>query len=167
LEPIFEADFEDCAYGYRPKRSAGDAIKAAHRLIRHGYADVVDADLSTSFDTIPHAELMQNVARRIVDAKVLAPPGQSPGVWLTSPVEERDGAGKRRMSGGKSNRRGTPQGGVVSPLLADLYMNRFLKFWRLKECGKTFRARVVNYADDFVILEPSAKRPRRWRGREA
>jgi RNA-directed DNA polymerase len=73
-------------------------------------------------------------------------------VWLSSPVEERDGAGKRRMSGGKSNRRGAPQGGAVSPLLANLYMNRFLKFWRLKECGKTFRACVVNSADDFVIL---------------
>ena len=148
LEPIFEADFEDCAYGYRPRRSAGDAIKATHRLIRQGYADVVDADLSKYFDTIPHAELMQSVARRIVDAKVL----RLIKLWLTSPVEERDSAGRRRMSGGKSNRKGTPQGGVVSPLLANLYMNRFLKFWRLKECGKAFRARVVNYADDFVIL---------------
>jgi RNA-directed DNA polymerase len=71
---------------------------------------------------------------------------------LRSPVEERDAAGRRRMSGGKSNRKGTPQGGVVSPLLANLYMNRFLKFWRLRECGKAFRATVVNYADDFVIL---------------
>ncbi len=148
LEPIFEADFEDSAYGYRPKRSAGDAIKATHRLIRRGYVDVVDADLSKYFDTIPHAELMSCVARRIVDAKAL----RLIKLWLTSPVEERDGAGKRRMSGGKSNRKGTPQGGVISPLLANLYMNRFLKFWRLKECGKTFRAHVVNYADDFVIL---------------
>ena len=123
LEPIFEADFEDCAYGYRPRRSAGDAIKATHRLIRQGYADVVDADLSKYFDTIPHAELMQSVARRIVDAKVL----RLIKLWLTSPVEERDSAGRRRMSGGKSNRKGTPQGGVVSPLLANLYMNRFLK----------------------------------------
>ncbi len=154
-EPIFEADFEDCAYGYRPERSAGDAIKATHRLIRQGYADVVDADLSKCFDTIPHADLLKSVARRVVDAKVLGPrvrAGQSPGVWLRAPVEERDGAGKRRTSGGKGNRKGTPHGGVVSPLLANLYMNRFLKFWRVKECGKTFRAHVVNYADDFVIL---------------
>jgi RNA-directed DNA polymerase len=79
----------------------------------------VDADLSKYFDTIPHAEPMQSVARRIVDAKALRPRVKSPGVWLTSPVEERDGAGKRRMSGGKSNRRGAPQGGVVSPLLAN------------------------------------------------
>jgi len=148
LEPIFEADFEDCAYGYRPGRSAGDAIKATHRLIRRGYADVVDADLSKYFDTIPHAELLNSVARRIVDGKVL----RLIKLWLTSPVEERDRAGKRRVSGGQGNRKGTPQGGVISPLLANLYMNRFLKFWRLKECGKTFRAHVVNYADDFVIL---------------
>ena len=148
LEPIFEAAFEDCAYGYRPKRSAGDAIKATHRLIRRGYADVVDADLSKYFDSIPHAELLKSAARRIVDAKVL----RLIKLWLASPVEERDGAGKRRMRGGKSNRKGTPQGGVISPLLANLDMNRFLKFWRLKECGKVFRAHVVNYADDFVIL---------------
>src|SRR5208283_969927 len=91
---------------------------------------------------------MSCVARRIVDAKAL----RLIKLWLTSPVEERDSAGTRRMSGGKSNRKGTPQGGVISPLLANLYMNRFLKFWRLKECGKSFRAHVVNYADDFVIL---------------
>jgi len=111
LEPIFEADFEDCAYGYRPKRSAGDAIKATHRLIRRGYADVVDADLSKYFDTIPHADLLKSVARRICDRHVL----RLIKLWLTSPVEERDGAGRRRMSGGKSNRKGTPQGGVVTP----------------------------------------------------
>ena len=160
LEPIFEADFEDCAYGYRPERSAGDAIKATHRLIRQGYADVVDADLSRYFDTIPHVELLKSVARRVVDAKVL----RLIKLWLSSPVEERDGAGRRRVSGGKSCRKGTPQGGVISPLLANLYMNRFLKFWRLKECGTTFRARVVNYADDFVILSRGT-RPRPWRGR--
>jgi RNA-directed DNA polymerase len=148
LEPIFEADFEDCAYGYRPKRSASDAIRATHRLIRQGYVDVVDADLSKYFDTIPHAELLKCVARRIVDAKAL----RLIKLWLSSPVEERDSSGRRRMSGGRSNRKGTPQGGVISPLLANLYINRFLKFWRLRECDKTFRARVVNYADDFVIL---------------
>jgi RNA-directed DNA polymerase len=148
LEPIFEADFEDCAYGYRPERSAGDAIRATHRAIRLGYADVVDADLSNYFDTIPHADLMRSVVRRIVDAKAL----RLIKLWLTAPVEERDSAGRRRMSGGASSRKGTPQGGVVSPLLANLYMNRFLKFWRLKGCGRRFRAHVVNYADDFVIL---------------
>ncbi len=148
LEPIFEADLDDSAYGYRPKRSAGDAIAATHRLIRRGHVDVVDADLSKYFDTIPHPDLLKSVARRIVDRKML----RLIKLWLSAPVEERDDAGRRRMSGGKSNRRGTPQGGVISPLLANLYMNRFLRFWRLKECETTFRARLVNYADDFVIL---------------
>ena len=148
LEPIFEADLEDCAYGYRPKRSALDAVAATHRLIRRGYADVVDADLSKYFDTIPHRELMQSVARRICDPHVL----RLIKLWLRVPVEERDGEGRRRMSGGKSNKQGTPQGGVISPLLANLYMNRFLKFWRMRGCSAAFRAHLVNYADDFVIL---------------
>ena len=148
LEPIFEADFEDSAYGYRPRRSAVDAVKEAHRLICRGYTDVVDADLSKYFDTIPHADLLRSVARRIVDRHVL----WLIKLWLKAPVEERDGDGKRRMSGGKSSKRGTPQGGVVSPLLSVIYMNRFLKHWRLTGRGEAFRAHVVSYADDFVIL---------------
>jgi RNA-directed DNA polymerase len=148
LEPIFEADFEDSAYGYRPARGAVDAVKDVHRLICRGYTDVVDADLSKYFDTIPHAELMRCVARRIVDRHVL----HLIKMWLRAPIEERDGDGKRRIVGGKGNRRGTPQGGVVSPLLANIYMNRFLKHWRLTGCGEAFRAHVVAYADDFVIL---------------
>ena len=115
LEPIFEADFEDSAYGYRPRRSAVDAVKETHRLICRGYTDVVDADLSKYFDTIPHSDLLKSVARRIVDRHVL----WLIKLWLKAPVEERDGDGRRRMSGGKSNTRGTPQGGVASPLLAD------------------------------------------------
>src|SRR5271154_32677 len=148
LEPIFEADLEDCAYGYRPKRSALDAVKVTHRLIGRGYTDVVDADLSKYFDTIPHRELMQSVARRICDRHVL----HLIKMWLRVPVEERDGKGRGGLSGGKSNRQGTPQGGVISPLLANLYMNRFLKHWRMRGCGAAFRAHLVNYADDFVIL---------------
>jgi RNA-directed DNA polymerase len=148
LEPIFEADFEDSAYGYRPQRSAVDAVQKAHRLICRGYTDVVDADLSKYFDTIPHADLLKSVARRVVDRNVL----WLIRLWLKAPVEERDGDGKRRMSGGKGSKRGTPQGGVVSPLLANIYMNRFLKHWRLSRRGEAFHAHVVNYADDFVIL---------------
>src|SRR5450759_1006922 len=148
LEPIFEADFEDSAYGYRPRRSAIDAVKETHRLICRGYTDVVDADLSKYFDTIPHADLLKSVARRIVDRHVL----WLIKLWLRASVEERDRNGTRRMGGGKSNKRGTPQGGVVSPLLSVIYMNRFLKHWRQTERGEAFRAHVVSYADDFVIL---------------
>src|ERR1700748_1441055 len=149
LEPIFEADFEDNAYGYRPARGAVDAVKEVHRLICRGYTDVVDADLSRYFDTIPHSDLMKSVARRIVDRHVL----RLIKLWLKAPIEERDeGNGTRRISGGKSNTRGTPQGGVASPLLANIYMNRFLKHWRLTGCGEAFSAHVVAYADDFVIL---------------
>jgi RNA-directed DNA polymerase len=148
LEPIFEADFEDNAYGYRPRRGAVDAVKEVHRHIVRGYSDVVDADLSKYFDNIPHRDLMQCVARRIVDRHVLA----LIKMWLKAPVEERDGDGKRWIVGGKGNTRGTPQGGVASPLLANIYMNRFLKHWRLSGCNEAFRAHVVAYADDFVIL---------------
>src|SRR5215203_1909787 len=148
LGPIFEADFEDSAYGYRPGRSGADAIKDVHRHICRGYTDVVDADLSKYFDTIPHPELMQSVARRIVDRHVL----WLIKLWLKAPIEERDGDGKPRMSGGKGSTRGTPQGGVASPLLSVIYMNRFLKHWRLTGRGEAFRAHVISYADDFVIL---------------
>src|SRR5882757_6001949 len=148
LEPIFEADFEDGAYGYRPRRSAIDAVKETHRLLCRGYTDVVDADLSKYFDTIPHADLLRSVARRVVDRNVL----WLIRLWLRVPVEERDSDGKRRMSGGNRTTRGTPQGGVASPLLSVIYMNRFLKHWRLTERGEAFHAHVVSYADDFVIL---------------
>src|SRR6266436_1834381 len=148
LEPIFEPDFEDSAYGYRPVRGAIDAVREVHRLMGRGYTDVVDADLSKYFDSIPHDALIKSVARRIADGKVL----RLIKLWLKAPIEERDGEGKRRMSGGKGNMRGTPQGGVASPMLANIYMNRFLKHWRLTGRGEAFRAHVVAYADDFVIL---------------
>lgn len=148
IEPIFEADLEPNAYGYRPKRSAQDAIREVHELLCEGYTDVVDADLSKYFDTIPHYELMQCVARRIVDRDVL----RLIKAWLMAPVEERDEDGKRRLVGGKDRHCGTPQGGVASPMLANLYMNRLLKGWRNTKRGEQFQARVVNYADDFVIL---------------
>ena len=148
LEPIFEAELEPSAYGYRPKRSAKDAIEKVHELVREGYTDVVDADLSKYFDTVPHEELMQCVARRIVDREVL----RLIKMWLTAPVEERDENGTCRMTGGKDCHRGTPQGGVASPMLANLYMNRLLKGWKNTKRGEQFQAHIVNYADDFVIL---------------
>lgn len=117
-----------------------------HEFVCEGYTDVVDADLSKYFDTIPHAELMQCVARRIVDRDVL----HLIKMWLESPVAEREGNGNWKHTG--SSGKGTPQGGVISPLLANLYMNRFLKHWRLQEKGEQYRAKIVAYADDFVIL---------------
>lgn len=148
IEPIIEVDLEPNAYGYRPRRSASDAVKAVLGLLRRGYTDVVDADLSKYFDTIPHDQLMQSVARRIVDRDIL----KIIKMWLKAPVEETDRDGRKRMTGGKRNKRGTPQGGVISPLLANLYMNRFLKYWRLTEQGHKLEAHVIAYADDFVIL---------------
>jgi len=148
LEPIFEADLEPTAYGYRPDRSANDAVAAVHKRLLEGYTAVVDADLSKYFDSIPHAALMKSVARRISDRDVL----HLIKMWLTVPVEESDAGGGKRLTGGKSNRMGTPQGGVISPLLANLYFNRVLKHWRISGCGEAFRAHIVNYADDFVIL---------------
>ncbi|MGY4282410.1 group II intron reverse transcriptase/maturase [Bradyrhizobium sp. LM2.7] len=149
LEPIFEADLEDSAYGYRPGRGGTDPVKEVHRLLGRGYTDVVDADLSKYFDTIPHSELLKSVARRIVDRHVL----RLIRMWLKAPIEEADGdgGGRRRMTGGKRNTRGTPQGGVASPMLANLSMNRFLKHWRTTTGrGEAFCAHVVSYADDFV-----------------
>jgi RNA-directed DNA polymerase len=144
LEPIWEADLEPNAYGYRPGKSAQDAIRKVDELLHEGYTDVVDADLSKYFDTIPHTELLQCVARRIVDGQML----RLIKMWLKMPVEEREENGKRRLTGGKGNDRGTPQGGVVSPGLANLYMNRMLKGWRQTRRGEEFQARMVNYADD-------------------
>jgi RNA-directed DNA polymerase len=149
LEPIWEADLEPNAYGYRPGRSAQEAVEKVQELLKAGYTDVVDADLSKYFDTIPHSELMQSVRRRIVDRQML----HLIKMWLTAPVEEKDGeTGKKRLTGGKDKDHGTPQGGVVSPGLANLYMNRMLKGFRQRKREEEYRARIVNYADDFVIL---------------
>lgn len=159
LEPIFEADLEPNAYGYRPQRSAQDAIQKVGELLHEGYTDIVDADLSKYFDNIPHSELLQCVARRIVDKHML----HLIKMWLKVPVEERDENGRRRLTGGKDNDRGTPQGGVISPLLANLYINRMLKGFRQTGREEQFQARIVNYADDFVILSRGkAKEALEW-----
>jgi group II intron reverse transcriptase/maturase len=148
LEPIFEADLLPEQYAYRPDRSALDAVQAVHKLLQSGYTEVVDADLSGYFDSIPHAELMQCVARRVSDAALL----HLVKMWLVAPVEERDARGHvHRTTRNKDEGRGTPQGAPISPLLANLYMRRFVLGWKTLGHQQQFRARIVNYADDFVI----------------
>lgn len=147
LEPIFEADFEDNVYAYRPERSAQEALAEVMKRLSLGQKHVVDADVEQYFDTIPHADLLQSVARRVADGKIL----HLLKLWLKSPVEERDEKGNRRLTGGKKSKCGTPQGGVISPLLANLYINRLLRHWR--KTGSSQRlGQMVSYADDFVIL---------------
>jgi len=147
LEPIFEADFCEHSYGFRPKRSAHDAVDAVADALASGH--VIDADLSKYFDTIPHAKLMAPVAERIQDGAVLALLKQ----WLKAPVVEEDDDGTRRTSGGgKGNRQGTPQGGVISPLLSNLYLHLLDRIWERHELERRDRARLVRYADDVVIL---------------
>lgn len=148
LEPIFEADFDESAHGYRPGRSAQQAVRKVHEALREGRTEVVDADLSSYFDTIPHVELMTCLARRISDGKML----HLLKMWLKVPVEERDERGNRRLRSGKKAKRGTPQGGVISPLLANIYMNRFIKAFRKHGLGEQYGAVLVSYADDFVVL---------------
>jgi RNA-directed DNA polymerase len=145
VEPIFEADFCEHSYGFRPQRSAHEAITDG--LFR-GQTQVIDADLSKYFDTIPHAKLMAVIAERIVDGPVLGLVRQ----WLKAPVIEEDKHGKSRPTGGKGNRRGTPQGGVVSPLLANLYRHLLDRIWVRHDLERQFGARLVRYADDAVIL---------------
>ena len=145
LEPIFEADFKDCSHGYRPGRSAHDAVRQIDQNLRQGYTAIYDADLQGYFDTIPHDKLLKCVERRVADRSVL----RLIRHWLTVPVEERDEDGRPRISRPTS---GTPQGGVISPLLANLYLHWFdVRFHRTGP-GAWARARLVRYADDFVIM---------------
>ena len=148
LEPIFEADLLPEQYAYRAGRGAQAAVTAVHRLLSTGHQQVVDADLSGYFDSIPHAELMKSVARRIVDRQVLHLIKQ----WLEAPVEEDEGHGHRkRTTHNRDTGRGTPQGAPISPLLSNLYMRRFLLGWQQKGYHHRWSAHIVNYADDFVI----------------
>jgi len=149
LEPIFEADLPSEQYAYRPGRSAQQAIGEVGEVLFHGHPDVVDADLSDYFGSIPHAELLQSVARRIVDRRVLHLIKQ----WLECPVEESDKRGrKRRTTVAKDSRRGIPQGSPISPLLANLYMRRFVLGWKQRGLERSLGSRIVTYADDLVIL---------------
>jgi len=141
LMPIWEADFHPNSYGFRPKRRAHQAIAAINKAVHHGYVEIIDADLSKYFDTIPHRQLVQAVARRVSDGSVL----RLIKGWLRAPVVEEDSDGKRRVL---PNRCGTPQGGVISPLLANLYLNPLDHGANDKTAGQ---ARMVRYADDFVI----------------
>ena len=156
LEPIFEADLQPEQYAYRPHRSALDAVEEVQRLLRSGHAEVVDADLSGYFDSIPHAELMTSVARRISDKHVL----HLIKMWLETPVEETDSGGrKQRTTRNKDTGRGSPQGAPISPLLANLYMRRFVLGWKTLGHEQRLQARIVNYADDFVICCRGAAGP--------
>ena len=148
LAPIVEADLQPEQYAYREGRNAHDAVRHVHKLLNTGYTDVIDADLSGYFDSIPHAELLQSLARRISDRHVLALIKQ----WLVAAVEEDDGRGRwKRTTVAKDTKRGIPQGAPISPLLSNLYMRRFVLGWKTLGLEERLQARIVNFADDFVI----------------
>lgn len=148
IEPIFEADFSPHSYGFRPKRSAHQAMDAVTDGLLKGHVHVIDADLSKYFDMIPHDKLLQTVAERVADKQLLALLKQ----WLKVRVIKVEGGKRTDVGGGKRARIGTPQGGVISPLLANIYLNILDRIWDKYDLAKTHRARYVRYADDLVIL---------------
>ena len=146
IEPIFEADFMDCSYGFRPKRSAHDALAEVCKQLKKGLTSVYDADLRGYFDSIPQDKLMKCLRMRIVDRSVL----KLIRMWLQAPIVEQDRNGGTKVTRSK---KGTPQGGVISPLLANVYLHWFEKLFHTTDGpGSWAKARVVRYADDFVVL---------------
>lgn len=146
LEPIFEADFDPDSYGFRPRRDAHQALAAIEEALGHGMTWIIDADIASYFDTIPHDRLMKAVAERVVDGALLA----LVKMFLEAPiVDERDGGSLRR------NSRGTPQGGVISPLLANIYLNLLDRNFRRREARGDVQGRIIRYADDLVVLAPT------------
>jgi group II intron reverse transcriptase/maturase len=148
LEPIFEADLPPEQHGYRPGRDALSAVKQVHSLLNTGHTQVIDADLSAYFDTVPHSELLTSVARRVVDRHVL----HLIKMWLETPVEESDErGGTKRTTHNRDEKRGIPQGSPLSPLLSNVYMRRFVLGWKHRGYDKRYGAQIVTYADDLVI----------------
>jgi len=154
LEPIFEADFQPCSYGFRPQKSAHQAVEEVAHSLARGYPQVLDADLTASCDSLPHERLRAAVARRVSDRRIIRLLRQ----WLRAPVVLERPDGKREVQGGQRTRHGTPQGGAISPLLANLYLHAFDTAWRAQGLERRLQARLIRYADDCA--------PRR-RGEEA
>ena len=149
LESIFEADLPPEQYAYRPGRNAQQAVVEVEELLFRGHLEVVDADLADYFGSIPHSELFQSLGRRIVDRRVL----HLIKMWLECPVEETDNRGRKtRTTEARDKRRGIPQGSPLSPLLANLYMRRFVLGWKKLGLERSLGSRIVTYADDLVIL---------------